>query len=110
MDVSLATRRLSSSGFSAGSGLGSTRKLRREGGTMRPKIFLSRPVICLSVHRRGRYLTVIAAVLALTTGCFSAFLKVKHRALDEKSHVFLGGGGNSFVLLHGSEALIADVK
>lgn len=48
---------------------------------------------------------------ALLLGCGTRmFLNTQVTAFDEHARAVLGGGGNSFVLLHAREAFVADVK
>jgi cyclase len=48
---------------------------------------------------------------ALLLGCGTRmFLNTQVTVLDEHARAVLGGGGNSFVLLHGREAFVSDVK
>lgn len=63
-------------------------------------------------HREnGRIAPALIALLALTSGCAAAtFLHVDRRVLWDDLRVLLGGGGNSTVLLHGTEALVVDPK
>lgn len=50
-------------------------------------------------------------VLGLSAGCgMRQFLRVERLDVDAHLRFFLGGGGNSLVLLHGGEAFVSDVK
>ncbi len=49
--------------------------------------------------------------LAFSSGCaVQMFLRVEQRRVDSQLLYFLGGGGNSLVFTHGSNAFISDVK
>ncbi len=72
---------------------------------------LKRLVNFLSPLPGGKHGLVIFAVACFGSGCFwSMFGHVIPVVIDEQLRVFLGGGGNSTVLLHGREALVTDVK
>jgi glyoxylase-like metal-dependent hydrolase (beta-lactamase superfamily II) len=58
---------------------------------------------------RNRFAAAVC-VLALTTGCALVHLRVEERQIDPKLRFFLGGGGNSLVLGHRSQAFLIDVK
>jgi cyclase len=63
-----------------------------------------------STSRRNRF-TVAVCVLALGSGCaLQRFFRVEERRIDDHLWFFLGGGGNTFVLTHGPEAFVGDVK
>ena len=59
---------------------------------------------------RNRF-TVAVCVLAVASGCaVQRFLRTEERQIDARLRFFLGGGGNSLVLTHGTQAFLIDVK
>lgn len=63
-------------------------------------------------HRGKPFLRNLAlCALALAAGCgANTFLRITKVPIDRKLELLLGGGGNTTVLVHGREALVADVK
>ncbi len=57
-----------------------------------------------------RFVLSLTCVAALAGCSAQLFLRVDQRRIDERLLFFLGGGGNSLVLTHGSEAFVCDVK
>ncbi|MHB8879187.1 MAG: MBL fold metallo-hydrolase [Myxococcaceae bacterium] len=54
---------------------------------------------------------LLAALALVAAGCGARmFLNIRQVSLGERLRLFLGGGGNSAVYLHGPEALVVDAK